>query len=111
MFLQIIILILESIHLALGVFGIPIYRMYKGGGLFVSTMLCWGLEIIWAFTWCVILPAIVSPYSKEVFLLFPDAIGVFPIAVLGCIPSVFVCTIAYGIVHPIRRRSTSRMPR
>jgi small neutral amino acid transporter SnatA (MarC family) len=43
MFLQIIILVLEFIHLVFGVFGIPIYRMRKGGGLFVSTLLCWGL--------------------------------------------------------------------
>ncbi len=106
MVLQIIILILEGIHLVFGVFGIPIYRMRKGGGLFGNVLLCWGLYIIWAFTWCVILPLIVRLFSKELCLLFPEAIGVPFVVVLGCIPSVFVCTIAYGIVHPIKRDST-----
>jgi hypothetical protein len=102
MVLQIIVLILELVHLVFGVFGIPIYRMYKGGGVFVSTLLCWGLYIIWAFTWCVILPAIVYPYSKEVFGLFPDAIRVPFIIVLGCVPSLLVCSIAYGVIRATR---------
>jgi len=43
MFLQVFILILEGIHFVFGVFGIPLYRMRKGAGLFAGTMLCWGL--------------------------------------------------------------------
>jgi len=108
MVLQIVILILEGIHLVFGVFAIPIYRMRKGKGLFGSILLCWGLEIIWAFTWCLILPAVVSPFGKEFCLLFPEAIGVGFVVVLGCIPSVFVCTIAYGIVRPIKHEGTSQ---
>lgn len=105
---QIIILILEGIHLVFGVFGISIQRMRNGGGLFGSILLCWGLEIAWAFTWSVILPVIVYPFSKEAHLLFPEATGVPFIVVFGGIPSTLVCTIAYGIVHPIERKTTSQ---
>lgn len=50
MILQIVILVLGGIHVVFGVFGIPLYRMRNGAGLFESTLLCWGLEIIWAVT-------------------------------------------------------------
>ena len=105
---QIIILILEGIHLVFGVFGIPIQRMRKGGGLFGSILLCWGLYIIWGLVWCLILPAIVSPFSKAVFLMFPEVTGLPFIVVFGCLPSVLVCTIAHGIVRPLKRRSPSQ---
>ena len=107
MFLQIIILIFEAIHIVLGVFAIPIYRMYKGGSLLINTLLCWGLWIIWAFTWCVILLGIVYPYSRETLKFFPEAIGVPAIIVMGWVPSLLVCLLACGIISVIKRESRS----
>lgn len=97
--MQVIIIILEVVHIVLGVPAMPIYRVYKGRGLFISALLCWGLWILWAFTWCVILPALVYPRSKEAFVLFPGAIGVPFVIVLGWVPSLTACLIAHGIVR------------
>ena len=107
--MQIVILILEGIHLVFGVFGIPIYRMRKGAGLLGSILLCWGLHIIWGLVWCLILPAIVVPFSKAVFLMFPEVTGLPFIVVFSWLPSLLVCTIAYGIVDLLKRKSPSRI--
>ena len=101
--LQILILILQGIHLFIINFGFPIYRLWKGGTLLTSIFLCWGLLIIWAIIWCVILPGIASNVSHDLALKFPEAIGVFPIIGMGGIPSFFVCTIAYGIIKTIKQ--------
>lgn len=107
MSLQIIILMLECVHLVLGVFGIPIYRISRGGSVFVSTLLCWGLWIVWAFTWCVILPAAVCLWSREVIRYFPEAIGLPPLILLAWVPSLLICSIARAIISVIKRRSKS----
>jgi hypothetical protein len=107
MSLQIVIPILECIHIVFGVCAIPVYRIYKGGSVFMSTMLCWGLWIVWAFTWCVILPAAVYPYSEEVLELFPQAIGVSAVVILAWVPSLLVCLLARGVIAVIKRRSKS----
>lgn len=67
---QVIILILEVIHLIFGVFGIPIYRMSKGGKLLPNILLCWGVYILWAVIWCIILPAIFYHSAKIYFYYF-----------------------------------------
>ena len=105
MSLQIVILILELLHIVFGVFAIPIYRMHKGGSVFVNTLLCWGLWIVWAFTWCIILPAAIYPYNPEMLKLFPEAIGVPPLVILAWAPSLLVCSIAHGIISVIKRQS------
>lgn len=96
--LQIIILVVQIIHIVFGVFGISIYRMAKGGGLFGNIGLCWGLMFFWGIIWCVILPAIFLPLGKEIFLMFPDAQGVPVILFIGWIPSFVVCTSAYTVI-------------
>ena len=110
--MQTIILILEFIHIILGVFGIPIYRMSRGGKLFSNFLLCWGLYIFWAIFWCILLPLICSIIlplilehpNKHVFSLFPEATGVPGIIFIGWIPSIIVCSIAYIVIYTIKKR-------
>jgi hypothetical protein len=102
--LQILILIPEGIHLFIINFGFPIFLLWKGGKLLTSILLCWGLHIIWAIIWCVILPGIASNVSHDLALKFPEAIGVFPIILTGWLPSVVVCTLAYAIIKIIKSR-------
>jgi hypothetical protein len=107
MSLQIVISTLELIHVVFGVFAIPIYRIYKGGSVFVSTLLCWVLWIVWAFAWCVILPAAVYPYNREMLKFFPEAIGVPGLIILAWVPSLLVCLLARGVISAIKRESKS----
>ena len=109
-FLQVIILTLQGINLIV-VFGIPIYRMYKGGKLFPNILLCWGLSILWAITWCFVLPVISLRFSKEIFLLFPEVIGVAAMIMFGWFPSITVCSIAYIIINPDRNKIKSITPK
>ena len=102
--MQAIIIILEFIHIVFGVFAIPIYRMWKGGTLDTNILLCWGLYILWAFIWCVILPVLCLQFSKELFFLFPESYGVVAIVFVGWIPSIFICSIAYAIIAVIKKR-------
>ena len=90
-------------HIIFGVFAIPIYRICKGGGLFKSIILCWGLYILWGVVWCVLLPAIMLRFSDEALMLFPESIGVPAIILTGFIPSALVCSIAYAIVVRVRQ--------
>jgi amino acid transporter len=103
-YLQVIILILEGLCLISIVFGIPVYRIYKGGKPLPNILLCWGLSILWAITWCVVLPyiSISLSLSKEIFLLFPEATGVPAIIILGWLPGTLVCSIAYIIVTLVK---------
>jgi hypothetical protein len=76
-----------------------------------SILLCWGLNILWAFIWCIILPGIALHWSHDLFMKFPEAIGVFPIIITGWLPSLVVCTVAYAIIRIIkswRYRSPNR---
>lgn len=96
--LQIMILIPQGIHLFIS-FGIPIYRMWKGGNLLLNTFLNYVLLVLWAITWCVMLPAFVLYFSKDIFRMFPEAIGVGAIIYIGWIHSLVVCSIAYAIIR------------
>ena len=100
--LQVVILAAQGIHLVFGVFGVAIYRMYKGGGLLSSILLCWGLYIVWAVVWCIVLPAAALYFSKEIFLLFPEVIGVPVIVFAGWLPCMLVCSIACGVISMVR---------
>ena len=106
--LQIVILILQGIHLFIINFGFPIYRLWKGGKLLTSIFLCWGLLIIWAIIWCVILPGIASNMSHDLALKFPEAIGVLPIIVMGGISGLVVCTVAYAIIKTIKSKKEEK---
>lgn len=96
--LQVIVLILQLVHLIVGVFGIPVYKIYKGGNLISNILLCWGLYVLWAVAWCVILPALFLPLGKNIYSLFPEAVGVGLIVFLGWIPSVICFAFAYAII-------------
>ena len=79
----------------------------------MNTLLCWGLSVIWAFTWCVVLPAVVLPYSKETLRFFPEAIGVPAIMVMGWVPSLLVCLLAclwYNLRDQTSEQIRSRRP-
>jgi hypothetical protein len=106
--LQVVILAAQGIHLVLGVFGVAIYRIYKGGGLFSSILLCWGLCIFWAVIWCFVLPVVLLPFGKEIFLLFPEVIGVPVLVFAGWLPCMFVCAIAHGFIATVRREKKPR---
>lgn len=84
--------------------------MYKGGKLFSNILLCWALAVLWAVTWCVVLPMIFLPFSKEIVLLFPESIGVMPIIFLGWFPSTLYCSIVYIIITLIRNKRKSETP-
>lgn len=101
--LQVVVIAAELVHLVLGVFGVAIYRIYKGGGLFSNILLCWGLCIVWAAVWCILLPVVFLPFSKEIFLLFPEAIGVPALVFVGWLPCVLVCAITHVIIATVRQ--------
>lgn len=105
--LQIAVIIAEGVHLVLGVFGVAIYRIYKGGDLFSSILLCWGLCILLGVIWCIVLPVVLLPFGKEVVLLFPEAIGAPALVFAGWIPCVLVCAIASGVITVVKRREKS----
>jgi hypothetical protein len=94
----------------LGVFGIPTYRIYKGSNLLSNIVLCWALAVLWAVTWCIVLPAIFLPFSKEIYLLFPEAIGIPVILFLGWIPITLYCSVAYVIIIIIKKIRKSQTP-
>jgi len=100
--LQILILIPQGIHLFIVNFGLPIYLLWKGGKLLTSILWCWGHIILWAIIWSIILPAIALHWSHDLFMKFPEAIGVFPIIAMGWLHSLVVCTVAYAIIRTIK---------
>ena len=95
------ILIPQGIHLFTN-FGIPIYRMWKGGNLLINILLSYGLFVLWAITWCAIFPAIALCFSKDIFMMFPEAIGVGAIICIGWIYSFIICSVAYVIIKIIK---------
>jgi len=105
--LHVVILAVQGIHLVLGVFGVAIYRIYKGGGLFSNILLCWGLCILWAIIWCIALPIVFLPFGKGIVLLFPEAIGVPVIVFTGWLPCVLVCVIARAVRAIVNRGQKS----
>ena len=100
--LQFMILIPQGIHLFTN-FGIPIYRIWKGGNLLINILLSYGLFVLWATTWCVILPAIALYFSEDLFRMFPEAIGVGAIICIGWIYSLVICSVAYAIIKMARK--------
>jgi hypothetical protein len=104
--LQYVVLVLELIYIVIGVFGIPIRRISKGGRLLQSILLCWGLLVLWGLIWVVVLPLVLSPFGKHIVLLFPEGHGMFAIVVLGWVPSVLVCSIASFITEIKNRNRT-----
>jgi hypothetical protein len=107
--LQYVVLILELIHVVIGVFGIPIKRMSKGASLLRSILLCWGLLVLWGLIWIVVLPLALLPFGRHVVMLFPEGHGMFAIVVLGWVPSVLVCSIGSFIIE-IKNRNKTELP-
>lgn len=104
---QYLVLGLEAAHIIVGVFGIPIRRIWKGGGLFPNILLCWGLFVLWGVVWCIGLPLILSPFGNDIVLLFPESYAVAAILVVGLLPCTLICSIAFGIIEygiPVNER-------
>jgi hypothetical protein len=45
------------------------------------------------------LPALALYFSKDIFMMFPEAIGVGAIIFIGWIQSLVICSIAYAIIR------------
>lgn len=104
--LQYVVLILELIHIVIGVFGIPIRRISKRGRLLQNILLCWGLLFLWGLIWIVVFPLALSPFGKHIVMLFPEGHCAFAIVVLGWLPSVLVCSIASFIIEVKNSKKT-----
>ena len=100
--LQTMVLIPQGIHIVILNFGLPIYLMWRGRNALIGIVSCWGLFILWAIIWCIVLPMIALQFSKDLFLKFPDAIGVLPTIIFGWFPSIIVCLPAYFIIKIIK---------
>ena len=111
--LQTIIIVFESIHFFVGVLGIPVRRILKGGDWFLNSALCWVLYILWGVVWIIVIPIGVSSFSRELPLLFPEGPALVAVVAFGWIPSFAICLVAritYSIVHQMKKRRTRNRP-
>ena len=77
--------------------------MWKGGNLLLNILLSYVLLVLWAITWCLILPAIALYFSEDLFRMFPEAIGVPAIIYTGWIYSLVICSVAYAIIKIVKK--------
>jgi len=79
--------------------GLPVRRIITTGRFLTPFLLMWLSLILWAFLFCLIIPLLIFTafHEKHVFEYFPDMRGIVAAVMIGWLPSLVLCSVAFLI--------------
>ena len=87
------------------VVGIPFWFVFRGLKFVKVVFLTWVLFILYSFVFSVVLPGIVYKFSSSIAIkCFPESIVIFPVILLGWIPSIIICLLGTALREFIKNR-------